>query len=74
MRPPNTHAIREFISRGQNVVGNGLMFDKETIGNVTRELTDVLAYVLQLENKLGEVEEQLKNANVVQVEMVGKDF
>jgi len=74
MRPPNTHNIREFINRGQNIVGNGLMFDKETISNVTKELTDVLAYILQLENKLGEVEEQLKNVDIIQVQMVGDNF
>jgi len=74
MRPPNTHHIREFINRGQNVVGNGLVFDKETIANVTRELTDVLAYVLQLENKNAELEENLANSSVLEIELVGDKF
>jgi len=74
MRPPNTHHIREFINRGQNVVGNGLVFDKETIANVTRELTDVLAYVLQLENKNAELEENLANSSVLEIELIGDKF
>jgi hypothetical protein len=74
MRPPNTHYIREFINRGQNVVGNGLVFDKETIANVTRELTDVLAYVLQLENKNAELEEKLANSSVLEIELIGDKF
>ena len=74
MRPPNTHHIREFINRGQNVVGNGLVFDKETIANVTRELTDVLAYVLQLENKNAELEENLANSSVLEIELIGVKF
>jgi len=74
MRQPNTHHIREFISRGQNVVGNGLVFDKETILNVTRELADVLAYAIQLESKIGDLEEKLANSDIINVEMVGENF
>ena len=57
MRPPRTYYIREFINRGQSIVGNNLVFDKDTVSNITKELADVLAYVLELENK---IDEQIK--------------
>ena len=74
MRPPRTHHIREFINRGQNIVGNNLVLDKETIANVTKELADVLAHVLELESKIAELEEKVQNNNVLTVELVGNNF
>lgn len=74
MRPPRTHHIREFINRGQNIVGNNLVLDKETIANVTKELADVLAHVLELESKIAELEEKVQNNNVLTVELVGDNF
>jgi hypothetical protein len=74
VRPPRTHHIREFINRGQNIVGNNLVLDKETIANVTKELADVLAHVLELESKIAELEEKVQNNNVLTVELVGDNF
>jgi hypothetical protein len=74
VRPPRTHHIREFINRGQNIVGNNLVLDKETIANVTKELADVLAHVLELESKIAELEEKVQNNNVLTVELVGNNF
>jgi len=74
MRPPRTYHIREFINRSQNVVGNGLMFDKDTIGNVTKELADVLAYVLELENKIDEMQNKIDESQIITVELSGENF
>jgi len=74
MRPPRTYHIREFINRGQNIVGNGLMFDKDTIGNVTKELADVLAYVLELENKIDELQIKIAQNEIITVELIGEKF
>ena len=74
MRPPRTFHIREFINRGQHVVGNGLMFDKDTIGNVTKELADVLAYVLELENKIDELQNKVDESQIITVELSGENF
>jgi sensor histidine kinase YesM len=74
MRPPRTHHIREFINRGQNIVGNSLVLDKETIANVTKELADVLSYVLEIEGKIIDLEEKVQNNNILTVELVGDNF
>ena len=57
-----------FRSAGKQVI------DNEEIRNVQGELLDLLAYILQLENKIGELEEKVADSNILQVEMVGKDF
>jgi transcription elongation GreA/GreB family factor len=73
MRPPNTHYIREFNNRATIVAGKQII-DNDEIRKVQSELVDLLGYVLQLENKIGELEEKLENADVINVEMIGKDF
>lgn len=73
MRPPNTHYIREFNNRATIVAGKQII-DNDEIRKVQSELVDLLGYVLQLENKIGELEEKLQNADVINVEMIGKDF
>lgn len=73
MRPPNTHFIRNFNNR--ILQGNGkTIIDNDEIRNVQAELLDLLAYILQLENKISELEDNFNQANIVQVEMIGKDF
>jgi hypothetical protein len=74
MRPPRTHHIRELINRGQNIVGNSLVLDKETITNVTKELADVLSYVLEIEGKIIDLEEKIQSNNVLTVELIGDNF
>lgn len=73
MRPPNTHHIRNFNNRAVITAGKQVI-DNEEIRNVQGELLDLLAYILQLENKIGELEEKVADSNILQVEMVGKDF
>lgn len=73
MRPPNTHYIREFNNRVTMAVGKQVI-DNDELRKVQSELVDLLGYVLQLESKVAELEENLLNSNVIQVEMVGKDF
>ena len=73
MRQPNTHYIREFVNRGQNVNNNGLIIDKETIANVTRELTDLLAHLMELQNEIADLRENAENA-VIEVQLVGESF
>ena len=73
MRQPNTHFIREFVNRGQNVNNNGLIIDKETILNVTRELTDLLAHLMELQNEIANLRESAENATI-EVEIVGESF
>jgi hypothetical protein len=73
VRPPNTHYIREFNNRATIVAGKQII-DNDEIRKVQSELVDLLGYVLQLENKIGELEEKLQNADVINVEMIGKDF
>lgn len=74
MRPPRTNHIREFINRGQNIVGNNLVLDRETIANVTKELADVLAHVLELESKIADLEEKVQSNSILTVELVGDNF
>ena len=73
MRQPNTHYIREFVNRGQNVNNNGLIVDKETIANVTRELVDLLAHLMELQNQIADLRENAENATI-EVEIVGENF
>ena len=73
MRQPNTHYIREFVNRGQNVNNNGLIVDKETIANVTRELVDLLAHLMELQNQIADLRENAENATI-EVEIVGESF
>ena len=73
MRPPNTYYIRDFNNRVTTSAGKQII-DNDEIRKVQGELVDLLAYVLQLENKVGELQDQVDQSNVVQVEMVGKDF
>jgi len=73
VRPPNTHYIREFNNRVTMAVGKQVI-DNDELRKVQSELVDLLGYVLQLESKVAELEENLLNSNVIQVEMVGKDF
>jgi hypothetical protein len=73
MRQPSTHYIREFVNRGQNVSNNGLVLDKETIANVTRELVDLLAHLMELQNQIADLRESAENA-VIEVQLVGESF
>jgi hypothetical protein len=73
MRQPSTHYIREFVNRGQNVNNNGLIVDKETIVNVTRELTDLLAHLMELQNEIANLRENAENA-IIEVQLVGESF
>jgi len=73
MRQPSTHHIREFVNRGQNVSNNGLVLDKETIVNVTRELVDLLAHLMELQNQIVDLRESAENA-VIEVQLVGESF
>jgi hypothetical protein len=73
MRQPNTHYIREFVNRGQSVNNNGLIVDKETIANVTRELVDLLAHLMELQNQIADLRENAENATI-EVEIVGENF
>jgi hypothetical protein len=73
MRQPSTHYIREFVNRSQNVNNNGLILDKETIVNVTRELVDLLAHLMELQNQIADLRESAENA-VIEVQLVGESF
>ena len=73
MRPPNTHYIREFNNRVTIAAGKQII-DNDEIRKVQGELVDLLGYVLQLENHIADLEVKLENADVINVEMVGKDF
>ena len=73
MRQPSTHHIREFVNRGQNVNNNGLIVDKETVANVTRELVDLLAHLMELQNEIANLRENAENA-VIEVQLVGESF
>jgi hypothetical protein len=74
MRQPSTYHIREFINRGENVSGNGLIVQKETVANVTRELADLLAFTLELQNEIADLKEQAEKNQITDVELIGKDF
>ena len=73
MRPPSTHYIREFNNRATITAGKQII-DNDEIRKVQSELVDLLGYVLQLENHIADLEVKLENADVINVEMVGKDF
>jgi hypothetical protein len=73
MRQPSTHYIREFVNRGQNVSNNGLVLDKETITNVTRELVDLLSHLMELQNQIADLRESAENT-VIEVQLVGESF
>ena len=73
MRQPNTHYIREFVNRSQTVNNNGLIVDKETVANVTRELVDLLAHLMELQNQIADLRENAENA-IIEVQLVGESF
>jgi hypothetical protein len=73
VRPPSTHYIREFNNRATITAGKQII-DNDEIRKVQSELVDLLGYVLQLENHIADLEVKLENADVINVEMVGKDF
>ena len=73
MRPPNTHYIREFNNRATKNAGKQII-DNDEINKIQSELVDLLGYLLQLEAKISYLEVKLENADVINVEMVGKDF
>jgi hypothetical protein len=73
VRPPNTHYIREFNNRVTMTAGKQII-DNDELRKVQGELVDLLGYVLQLENHIADLEVKLENADVINVEMVGKDF
>ena len=73
MKPPNTHYIREFNNRATKNAGKQII-DNDEINKIQSELVDLLGYVLQLEAKIADLEVKLENADVINVEMVGKDF
>jgi len=73
VRPPNTHYIREFNNRVTMNAGKQII-DNDELRKVQAELVDLLGYVLQLENHIADLEVKLENADVINVEMVGKDF
>jgi hypothetical protein len=73
LRPPNTHYIREFNNRVTIAAGKQII-DNDEIRKVQAELVDLLGYVLQLENHIADLEVKLENADVINVEMIGKDF
>jgi hypothetical protein len=50
------------------------IIDNDELRKVQAELVDLLGYVLQLENHIADLEVKLENADVINVEMVGKDF
>jgi hypothetical protein len=74
MRPPRTYHIREFINRGQSIVGNNLVFDKDTVSHITKELADILAYVLELENKIDDLQIKFDESQITAVELIGEKF
>lgn len=74
MRPPRTYHIREFINRGQSIVGNSIVFDKDTVSHITKELADILAYVLELENKIDDLQIKFDESQITAVELVGEKF
>jgi hypothetical protein len=73
VRPPNTHYIREFNNRVTMNAGKQII-DNDELRKVQAELVDLLGYVLQLENHIADLEVKLENADVINIEMVGKDF
>ena len=74
MRPPRTYHIREFINRGQSIVGNSIVNDKDTVSHITKELADILAYVLELENKIDDLQIKFDESQITAVELVGEKF
>jgi hypothetical protein len=73
VRQPSTHHIREFIYRSQNINNNSAIIDKETIINVTRELTDLLAHLMELQNQIASLRESAENTTI-EVQIVGESF
>ena len=75
MRPPNLFWIRKFNERGKSSQGNNRqLIDNEEIRNVVNEITDMLAYVLELENQVEDLKKQASNNEVIEVVMEGKSF
>jgi len=74
MRPPRTFHIREFINRSENISGQGLLFQKENILNIAKELADILAYTLELENQIQDLEQKIEQNEVISVEIISENF
>ena len=46
----------------------------EGLIDVTKELADVLAYVLELENKIDELQIKIAQNEIITVELIGEKF
>lgn len=75
MKPPNTHWLRKFNERAKLLNGTSpQIVPQEEIRGVCNELTDVLCYIIELENKITSLNDALDNTKLIEVEMIGKDF
>ena len=61
-------------NNGQSIVGNSIVFDKDTVSHITKELADILAYVLELENKIDDLQIKFDESQITAVELVGEKF
>jgi len=75
LRPPNTHYIRKFNDRAKSVTGTGRqVMENEEIRGLQAELLDVLCYTNDLENQIEQLQQKLKDSEVVSVELQGGNF
>jgi hypothetical protein len=50
------------------------VLDNDEIRGVTTELLDVLCYITELENKIDDLETQVKQNDLIKVEILGDNF
>jgi len=75
MRPPNLFWIRKFNERGKSLSGNNKhLIDGEELRNVINELTDLLAYTLELESQIEDLKKKINDNEVIEIVMEGKSF
>jgi len=74
MRPPRTFHIRELINRSETINASGMLLQKDAVVNITKEIADVLAYMLELEHELVELRTKISENTLLEIELVGKDF
>lgn len=73
MKQFNGHHLRTFIDKARGVKSTS-MFTKHELDSVIADLSDLLLYIKELENKIRELETTISEQAALEVEMVGDKF
>lgn len=75
MKQCNVTYLRKFIERERTAVNNGKqVIEHEEIRRVCAELTDLLLYKQELENKLADLHKEKANDQMIVLDIKSQDF